>query len=167
MTHLNFIVATDREWKFPKDLLEMALSESRIEHTLQYHREEILLSGELPGEGPIPERALVYVHGNFGERYVNVGRTRALAARRPDLAFIIAIDPTRCNEEDFAEREDYTLVQQFFERERGFHARNQINVSLRDQNSFITGKDMMMFMDPIEDSLANYLREWKQLQGEQ
>src|SRR3989338_3918381 len=130
MTHLNFIIATDKEWKTPRDLIEMTLDESRLEYTLKYHREEILTFGEIPGEGPIPEKSVVYVHGNFGERYVNVGRTQELAVRRPDLKFIIAVDQRRCNEDDFARPEDYALVRQFFEREREFHARNQINVSL-------------------------------------
>lgn len=165
MTHLNFIVATEKDWKYPRDLLEGTLGESGIEYTLKYHLEDVLISGEVPGEGPIPERAVIYVHGNFGERYVNVSRTRALVARKADLKFIIAIDPRRCNEDDFTEREDYRLVRQFFEREREFHARNQINVSLRHAHSFILGRDYLGNMEPIEDSLANYVQQWRELQG--
>jgi len=160
MSHLTLIVATDKPWKAASDLLEMTLGGSGVEYAIRYEREEILAMRGIP----ISDSAVIYVHGNFGNRYANVGITQELAVRRPDLKFIIAVDPTRCSEEDFARREDYALVRQFFEREREFHARHQINISPHDPPSFITGRDALGDFEPIEQSLARYVQQWKELQ---
>ena len=160
MSHLTFVVATDKPWKAVSDLLEITLGESGVEYTIRYEREEILAMRGIP----ISDSAVIYVHGNFRNRYANVGMAQELAVRRPDLKFIIAIDPTRCSEGDFSRREDYALVRQFFEREREFHARHQINISLYDPSSFITGKDALGDLKPIEQSLARYVQQWKELQ---
>ena len=47
MSHLTFIVATNKAGRFQDDLLKMVLDESEIGYTLKHQREEILISGAL------------------------------------------------------------------------------------------------------------------------
>src|SRR3989338_9508388 len=88
-----------------------------LQHTFSALPECLLEGGTLPNGSPLPEKAIVAVHGDMQNRYVNIGYTRRLSGQRPDLQFIISVDRDYVREGMFQTREDYEFVREALSRE--------------------------------------------------
>jgi len=83
------------------------------------------------------------------------------ASQRPDVRFILYINPKYTNQNSFANQKDSAFV-----REKPFSGsspREIVSISPYYLVSFFRGKEYERSMEPIEDNLTNYLKEWKQL----
>ena len=110
--HLDFVVVSNKGPEFyPVHAMRGALDKTKVELGYTYVSEEVLHTGQINGK-PIPQQALLYVHGDYNGLYGNVTLVRRLAPQREDLRFIIHVDPIRHAEMDFTSPEDYQLVRQ-------------------------------------------------------
>lgn len=122
----------------------------------EYH----LHKGELETREPIPPNAIVLVHGNFMEKYSNITEVRRLAQMRPDLHWIITVDTTCLDRMRFQDQKDYDLVREALEED--FSAAQKIAVTTANPLGFMRGNNVG---EPIDCSLENYMKSWKQLRG--
>jgi hypothetical protein len=74
-----------------------------------------------------PQHAIVYVHGNFYDKYKNLGKARTLAQGRPDLKIIINVDGSKLREEHFQDQRDREYITTLLE--QGFDSQQQVVVS--------------------------------------
>lgn len=162
MVHLDFITIHDRLDRGAREELAETLQRIHSDHNIEYSPEE-LLRMEKPIQDAIPQGAVLYVHGHFGDGYRNIGLVKAFATQRPDLRFILNVDPQKSLEKNFGESQDYQYLSEI--NEHGFHARHQVVVSPYHPRSFFAGIDYWSTLcDPIENSLEAYVEQWKQIQ---
>ena len=167
MINLTFIIAHDKTHLIASafDFLEEVLQESGLQYNVRKEQEEMVQTGLMSDGNPIPQNSIVYVHGNYGDNYKNIGRTRTLASQRPDLRFILYINPKYTNSDFFANRDDIGFV-----REKLFSGpspKEIVSISPHYPVSFFGGRAFEGSMKPIDDHLENYLKEWKQLREAQ
>jgi len=74
-----------------------------------------------------PKQAIVYVHGNFYNKYENVGKARTLAQQRPDLKIIINVDGFKLREEHFENQADRNYIKELLEKD--FNPQQQVVLS--------------------------------------
>jgi len=122
--------------------------------------EHCLESGSVQTNEPIPQNAVVLVHGNATSRYQNIYQVRQLTEKRPDLHFIVTVDESTLKEGYFQTPEDYQLVRSALEQD--FSAAQKVAVTTANPLGFMRGKDLSY---SIECSLENYMRSWKKLRG--
>lgn len=72
--------------------------------------ESSLAQGQRDDGTPFSRAAMLVVHGSARHRYNNTGIIRTLTVERPDLRFILTIDPLQCSEGDFLDSADYHFV---------------------------------------------------------
>jgi len=123
--------------------------------------EHCLESGSLETNKPIPQNAVVLVHGNATHRYNNINIVRQLINRRSDLHFILTVDDSTVAERYFRAEEDYTLIRTVLEEE--FSASQRVAVTIANPLGFFRGNDVGR---PIDCSFENYLKSWKALRGQ-
>jgi len=161
MTSLNLIVYSNEQsntqisWDHKGKRITEELG---IEAQFQNLPEHLLSEGKQQNDTPIPQGAVVSVHGNAVDKYRNITDTRRLSQARPDLRFIVSID-TSYNKSAYADAEDYDYVGKLLE--GTFTPLKPVNVTDHHPGAFISGQSET-FMK-ITRSLENYLSKWKMM----
>ena len=106
MVHLDFVTVHDRLEGGAREELAETLQRIQGDHSIDYATEE-LLQMERSIQDAIPRGAVLYVHGHFRNGYRNIGLVRTFATQRPDLRFILNIDPFKAQERHFDRGIDY------------------------------------------------------------
>ncbi len=155
---LDFIFVHDYPAKYRlvlrQNMIELAMGIAGISSYQIRETEESSLVSRTLAESPFPEGAILYVHGNLQTQYQNVGLVREFTATRPDLQFVLQLDPVQSHEWHFRSKEDYEYVRSL-PQER--HASQHV-IWTHDLKFFAPERD--------EDYwLATYLQELKQLRG--
>lgn len=122
--------------------------------------EHCLAQGVLETGEAIPQNAVVLVHGNFTSRYDNLSHVRKLMGERLDLYWIVTVDERTVEERYFQSLEDCDLVKRALEED--FSAAQRVAVTTANPLGFMRGNNVG---DPIDCSLENYMKSWKQIRG--
>lgn len=138
--------------------IERIMQDLDLQHTFSVLPEYLLERGTLLDESPLPEEAIVAVHGNMLDKYLNIRDTRRLSEQRHDLRFIVSVDRDYVREGMFQTREDYEFTQGALSRE--CHPQYPITVTPVNLLGFLTGKDITY---DIEESFERYMQRWKAL----
>ncbi len=127
--------------------------------------ERFLEKGMIDEETPVPQNAVVHIHGNVGYQFENVGDTRRLAEERPDLKFIIYVDPKCAQREQFADPADYHFVRgNLTER---LNPAQQIVISRHFPSQFFTGEDDILSYPIKGNDFKAYMTQLKALRGQE
>jgi len=112
------------------------------------------LEQNLDTPSSFPDYAIVYVHGNFYDKYENVGKARTLAQERPNLKIIINVDGSRLREEHFQDQRDRDYITALLE--QGFNPQQQVVISTHVAPEFFSPNNK------TKESFKYYLQQlWR------
>ncbi len=154
-----------RSFRHIEDSVADVMEDLGWDYNLQRVGERLLPEGMVSDTERVPENAVVYVHGNLGTNYVNVGHAARLAEQRPDLRFIMYVDVRYASPRFFEDQADLALVEDGLMAD--FTPESPIVISSHNPLIFMSGNDDGRGMILRNRDFKSYMTKLQALRGEE